>query len=185
MVNIQCTVFSYYRARYYETNTGRFLTEDPIGFKAGINFYRYVHNDPQQYVDPLGQSILCPSWMPGCPDYYKHKQLLSNAKTDIWIRDMVAVQALDPFCYGKPGVPQLVDIWQLEKINVFIDAVELGDAGIETLKAIPGLQIPESLDVGQVYEFLLTIRDRNNDQIDQLVGDASDAQTCSRCRFRK
>lgn len=33
---------SYYRARYYDPNTGRFISEDLIGFKGGINFYRWV-----------------------------------------------------------------------------------------------------------------------------------------------
>lgn len=34
-------------ARYYNPETGRFLSEDPIGFLAGdVNLYRYVNNNP-------------------------------------------------------------------------------------------------------------------------------------------
>lgn len=33
---------------------GRFLSEDPSGFKAGANFYIYVANDPQDSTDPTG-----------------------------------------------------------------------------------------------------------------------------------
>jgi RHS repeat-associated protein len=36
----------YYRARYYDPGTGRFLTEDRAGFKSGIDFYPYVRNNP-------------------------------------------------------------------------------------------------------------------------------------------
>ena len=37
----------YYRARYYDANTGRFVAEDPTGFGSGDpNFYRYVMNNP-------------------------------------------------------------------------------------------------------------------------------------------
>jgi RHS repeat-associated protein len=36
----------YYRARYYDPSVGRFVSEDPVGFSAGMNFYRYVHNSP-------------------------------------------------------------------------------------------------------------------------------------------
>ena len=37
---------SYYRARYYDPTAGRFLSEDPTGFMAGMNFYAYVTNNP-------------------------------------------------------------------------------------------------------------------------------------------
>jgi RHS repeat-associated protein len=44
----------YYRARYYDPELGRFITEDPKGFAAGINFYAYAGNNPVNYNDPLG-----------------------------------------------------------------------------------------------------------------------------------
>jgi RHS repeat-associated protein len=44
----------YYRARYYDPQVGRFLSEDPIGFDGGINFYTYVRNNPVNRTDPLG-----------------------------------------------------------------------------------------------------------------------------------
>ena len=47
----------YYRSRSYDATQGRFVSEDPIGFKAGINFYAYVENNPLRYSDPTG---LCP-----------------------------------------------------------------------------------------------------------------------------
>ena len=45
---------SYYRARYYDQSTGRFITEDPIQFYGGTNFYAYTHNRPTFYVDAFG-----------------------------------------------------------------------------------------------------------------------------------
>lgn len=44
----------YYRARYYNPTTGRFLSEDPIGFRGGINAYIYADDDPEDFNDPLG-----------------------------------------------------------------------------------------------------------------------------------
>jgi RHS repeat-associated protein len=43
-----------YRFRYYDQNVGRFLTEDPLAFGGGTNFYAYVTNDPVDIVDPFG-----------------------------------------------------------------------------------------------------------------------------------
>jgi RHS repeat-associated protein len=48
------TGLRYYRARYYEPNVGRFISEDPIRFKGGTNFYEYVQNNPISAADPFG-----------------------------------------------------------------------------------------------------------------------------------
>ncbi|WP_081733733.1 RHS repeat-associated core domain-containing protein [Methylomonas sp. 11b] len=50
--------FYYYRARYYDPNTGRFISEDPKGFAAGINFYAYVDNNPVNANDPTGLDLI-------------------------------------------------------------------------------------------------------------------------------
>jgi RHS repeat-associated protein len=48
----------YYRARYYDPASGRFLAEDPEGFNAGVNFYAYVLNNPTVYTDPFGLDVI-------------------------------------------------------------------------------------------------------------------------------
>jgi RHS repeat-associated protein len=46
---------SHYRARYYDPNTGRFVSEDPLLFFAGgTDFYAYSYNDPPNLGDPSG-----------------------------------------------------------------------------------------------------------------------------------
>jgi RHS repeat-associated protein len=44
----------YYRARYYDPAGGRFLSEDPIRFDGGTNFYAYTGNNPISWYDPFG-----------------------------------------------------------------------------------------------------------------------------------
>jgi RHS repeat-associated protein len=51
------TGLRYYRSRYYDPTVGRFLSEDPIGFDGGMNFYSYVTNSPVGYVDPGGLAM--------------------------------------------------------------------------------------------------------------------------------
>ncbi len=51
------------RARWYEPATGRFVNEDPSGFKGGdANLFRYVGNDPLGRIDPSG---LAAKWASG------------------------------------------------------------------------------------------------------------------------
>ncbi|AVD71757.1 RHS repeat domain-containing protein [Desulfobulbus oralis] len=40
--------------RYYDPETGRYLSPDPIGLEGGLNLYAYVDNDPVNWVDPWG-----------------------------------------------------------------------------------------------------------------------------------
>jgi uncharacterized protein (TIGR03437 family) len=43
-----------YRARYYDPSAGRFLSEDPIGFDGGTDFYAYAASNPANFIDPSG-----------------------------------------------------------------------------------------------------------------------------------
>ncbi|HEY2415095.1 MAG TPA: RHS repeat-associated core domain-containing protein [Pirellulaceae bacterium] len=59
------TGLDYYRARYYDPATGRFTSEDPIGFLAGDpNLARYVFNNPLRYTDPSGLEVIVYVWNP-------------------------------------------------------------------------------------------------------------------------
>jgi RHS repeat-associated protein len=57
----------YYRARFYDPQVGRFISEDPAGLIAGINLYAYVENDPIRSRDPFG---LCKCGVKVGPEYY-------------------------------------------------------------------------------------------------------------------
>ena len=61
----------YYRERYYDLSTGRFVSEDPVRFGSGdVDFYAYVRNHPQNVGDPFG---LCPPDKPECFAQLKYR----------------------------------------------------------------------------------------------------------------
>ena len=97
----------YYRARWYDSQQGRFLSEDPASFDGGLNKYVYADNDPIDSLDPHGLQTVGPSRNPGnFPNVYpvckvptggkgieflpdhdiigaKHHQMLENAFKDM------------------------------------------------------------------------------------------------------
>lgn len=48
------------RSRFYEPQSGRFLSEDPIGLEGGLNPTVFAHDDPVNFADPTGTEE-CPS----------------------------------------------------------------------------------------------------------------------------
>lgn len=50
--------------RYYDPDTGRYLTPDPIGLAGGINPFVYSLNNPANFIDPLGLYTEIIIWQP-------------------------------------------------------------------------------------------------------------------------
>lgn len=48
------TGYHYNAHRYYNPETGRYLTADPLGLSGGLNSYVYANHEPWKYVDVLG-----------------------------------------------------------------------------------------------------------------------------------
>jgi RHS repeat-associated protein len=92
------TGLRYYRARYYDSTVGRFLSEDPINFGGGINFYSYAANNPAAFTDPGGLAPLSAS---ECVELYK--RIMTN------IRNLEErIKKYDPVSDGKGGHPYSV-----------------------------------------------------------------------------
>lgn len=70
------TGLSYYRARYYDPASGRFTSEDPLGFGPGVNFFSYVSNNSVNLDDPFGKCP--PKCQCGCKECHKIKMLVTG-----------------------------------------------------------------------------------------------------------
>jgi RHS repeat-associated protein len=47
----------YFRARWYDPQQGRFITEDPAGYGGGANVYAYANGNPVNFTDPTGLGL--------------------------------------------------------------------------------------------------------------------------------
>ena len=51
------TGLHYMRKRWYDKQTGRFVSRDPLRLAGGFNLYTYVSNNPIKFTDIMGQQI--------------------------------------------------------------------------------------------------------------------------------
>ena len=92
---------TYVRARTLNTAQGRWMTQDPIGFKGGdINLYRYVANRPTVLTDPSGLLVsICHRPTVGS---------LSNAMFSHWFIQTTVCGAVG---YTKSNNPKGGTVW--------------------------------------------------------------------------
>jgi len=60
------TGLTFHRLRYYDPETGTFISRDPVGHQGGLNLYSYVLANPINLIDPNGDApILVPLLVSG------------------------------------------------------------------------------------------------------------------------
>ena len=115
------TSLYYYRARYYDSAAGRFLSEDPAKSPANPNRYRYVRNSSPNRVDASGmtdQPAAPPMW-----GRYRGCKLVGVLSLTLWTSETNKTPTSDWYVVGAhqegleapgEGVPWAVItcIWQ-------------------------------------------------------------------------
>jgi RHS repeat-associated protein len=67
----------YYRARYYHPGLARFISEDPIGLRGGVNVYAYAFNSPLNWTDPTGLDVYIARYV--CCGSFNHIGIAVNS----------------------------------------------------------------------------------------------------------
>jgi RHS repeat-associated protein len=88
----------YDRARYYDPTSGHFISEDPVGFHAGIDFYNYVGNDPAQWIDPYGLDKCKKSCGLKKPPEYNVSGTIRGGTSFSWSAEFLNDDTHDPKC---------------------------------------------------------------------------------------
>jgi RHS repeat-associated protein len=92
----------FYRARYFDPQAGRFLSEDLMRFAIGPNSYAYVGNDPTGQIDPSGlqQQSPGPVYNPGTWNDPGHTH--TNNCYSYACNSLHPPGTMDPSTWGKP-----------------------------------------------------------------------------------
>jgi hypothetical protein len=96
------TAINYARARWLDTRTGAWLSEDPLGAIDSVNLYSFVAWQPSMGTDPTGL-YLCSGTTTECMNFEKERQaILTNSK----------LSALHPQAnaYGDPQIDNGVEV---------------------------------------------------------------------------
>jgi hypothetical protein len=124
-----CTIL--FRIKYYDPTIQRFISEDPIGFASGdFNFYRYVWNNPVNFVDPDGKNPLLAGFLGGLivggiDAFLFNKDLCWPAKLKILIFDTATGVLSGGLSVGRGFIGIVIG--------------ELGGMGLNAITALNGL----------------------------------------------
>ena len=101
------TGLHYNRYRYYDPNSGRFISKDPIGLVGGINVFQYAPN-PVGWIDPLGLQKKRPRVPPHISQQKQAGHVLGEPQYDNRVKQGKATSC---FCDWNDAVQYTDDAW--------------------------------------------------------------------------
>jgi RHS repeat-associated protein len=141
----------FYRARYYDPETRRFLSEDPIGFSSGdVNLYRYVENAPILRTDPTGTTDMRWPWNGSVSNQTQRSVIVVNSNK---ARDTLEVLRPGTSTPDSPGRSKDADgVWVCENRKWVFYEIYVGPQDVDwRLLGVPAIvPIPRRTFLGDV-----------------------------------
>lgn len=130
------TNLQYNYFRYYEPETGWYVSPDPIGLAEGINIYGYVEQNPLSFIGPIGEILIAPIIIGGLigATFELGSQLLNNGEESCAI-DRVAVLkgaligAIPGGILGNIGRFGVLGNFIGKKVQVSLQGTRIGKGG--------------------------------------------------------
>ncbi|MFH1154915.1 MAG: RHS repeat-associated core domain-containing protein [Pseudomonadota bacterium] len=122
------------RARYYDPEVGRFISEDPIGFDGGdVNLYAYVLNNPVNRTDPWGLE----------PDSLTTSMISIYGLHSNPASEMLKKPVYEMISYNQDIANRLNGVWEITRIVTFPEKAIFW-APVHTADKIRGVNLNDS-----------------------------------------
>ncbi len=93
--------------RYYDPETGRYISADPIGLAGGMNLYAYVGSNPVNWFDPEGLEKWCTDW------WYQNEGWMKTGRRSKYLKRVLATWQLIEIYVNLPY--RLIEIYHREE----------------------------------------------------------------------
>jgi murein DD-endopeptidase MepM/ murein hydrolase activator NlpD len=140
-------LWPYMRNRWYEPQSGRFLSEDPIGLNGGINLYAFAGDNPVSRGDPSGTKYREQRLDDPGPDYRGVDNTFGGSATlalmegsDAFAELLDAGTSTNSQCPGEAGTRQ----WPTRGGHIWKDG---GDFGWRTHPRTQQLNFHRGVDI--------------------------------------
>ena len=125
------TGFYYMGARYYEPNSGRFLSPDPLGHDASLSLYDYCNGDPVNALDADGRCVeKLESTVPGNAAWQQSMANFSSGNYGTAALDFTAMIGEQAFAAATWGIGSAATVGVEGAASVATEAIGSAEVGV-------------------------------------------------------